>query len=297
MATRATAKKGDKGTDAPTPASAGPGEAGRARHRARAARPPPAPPRQAAESAPTRVPRAPRGLAHGIAEQLQQLIYGGEVAPGERLNEVALAQRMGTSRGPIREAIRTLAGIGLVAAVPNRGFFVRQISVREMLEIYELRALLFAFAAERAAEHLSAADRAEFGQLLEGMDAACAADNGQRYYVLNLRFHALLMAQARNRRIELAYEAQVKELHLFRRRYFNAAINMRRSNNEHRRIFEAIAEGRAERARKLAQDHVLQGRQRLLATLDVPATAGVPPHDTSSDPNDPNDRNHDRRRA
>lgn len=248
----------------------------------------------AADPGAAAVARTPRGLAHGIAEQLQHLIYGGQVVPGERLNEVALAQRMGTSRGPIREAIRTLAGIGLVVAEPNRGFFVRRISVREMLEIYELRALLFAFAAERAAEHLSAADRAEFEQLLEGMDAACAADDGQRYYVLNLRFHALLMAQARNRRIELAYEAQVKELHLFRRRYFNAAINMRRSNNEHRRIFEAIAEGRPERARRLAQDHVLQGRQRLLATLDVPATAGVPP---PSSPNDPNDRTHHRRRA
>jgi DNA-binding GntR family transcriptional regulator len=212
-----------------------------------------------------------QGLAHGICEQLQQLIYGGEIAPGERLNEAALALRMGTSRGPIREAIRMLTGIGLVVASPNRGVFVRQISVREMLEIYELRALLLGFAAQQAAEHLSEADRAEFEQLLDGMDAAAESDEGQRYYQLNLRFHALLMAQCHNQRAQQAYEDHAKELHLYRRRYFDAKINMRRSNKEHRQIFEAIAKGQAERANKLAQAHVLHGRQRLLSTLDTPA--------------------------
>ena len=229
--------------------------------------------RTAAKKPPAAAPitRPEKGLAHGINEQLQQLIYSGDIAPGERLNEAALALRMGTSRGPIREAIRMLTGIGLVLAVPNRGVFVRQISVREMLEIYELRALLFGFAAQQAAEHLSDADRAEFIALLDGMDAACEAGDGQRYYVLNLRFHALLMAQCHNRRAQQAYEDHVKELHLFRRRYFDATLNMRRSNTEHRRIFEAIVQGAKERANKLAQNHVLQGRQRLLATLDAPA--------------------------
>jgi DNA-binding GntR family transcriptional regulator len=222
-------------------------------------------------AAPVRAARPELGLAHGICEQLQQLIYSGEVAPGERLNEAVLALRMGTSRGPIREAIRMLTGIGLVVAVPNRGVFVRQISVREMLEIYELRALLFGFAAEQAADHLSDADRLEFEQLLDGMDAACEAGDGQRYYLLNLRFHALLVAQWPNRRAQQAYEDHAKELHLYRRRYFNATVNMRRSNNEHRRIFEAIAKGAKDRAGKLAQAHVLHGRQRLLSTLDVPA--------------------------
>lgn len=218
-----------------------------------------------------------RGLAHGICEQLQQLIYSGEIAPGERLNEAALAQRMGTSRGPIREAIRTLTGIGLVVAVRNRGVFVRQISVREMLEIYELRAMLFGFAAQQAAEHLNESDRQQFEELLAGMDAACEANEGQQYYVLNLRFHALVMAQCHNQRAQQAYEDHAKELHLYRRRYFNATINMRRSNTEHRRIYEAIASGAADRAGKLAQAHVLQGRQRLLSTLDVPATAAAVP--------------------
>src|SRR5215207_2389009 len=95
------------------------------------------------------------GLSRNIAEQLKELIYGGEFKAGDRLNEAALAVRMGTSRGPIREAIRILAGTGLVNAVMNRGVFVREVSIREMLEIYDLRALVFGFAAERAAENIT----------------------------------------------------------------------------------------------------------------------------------------------
>lgn len=227
---------------------------------------PPADARAPAETVPT------QGLAHGIGEQLQALIYSGEIAPGERLNEAALALRMGTSRGPIREAIRVLAGIGLVVAVRNRGVFVRQMSVREMLEVYELRALLFCFAAEQAAaEPLSSSERHEFEALLDGMDAACNTDDSQSYYALNLRFHALLTSRWSNQRGRQAYDDLVKELHLYRRRYFDAPMNMRRSNNEHRRLYEAIAAGSKDRAGKLARAHVMQGRQRLLATLDVPA--------------------------
>lgn len=214
------------------------------------------------------------GLAQTIADQLQALIHSGEVAPGERLNEAALALRMGTSRGPIREAIRILTGIGLVTAVPNRGVFVRQISVREMLEIYELRALLFGHAAEQAAGRLEPVHRAEFEALLAQMDAMCERGDGTRYYAVNLRFHALILELGGNRRAHQAYDDYVKELHLFRRRYFDAAGNMRRSNSEHRAIFEAMAAGAAARARTLASRHVLEGRQRLLATMDAaPAVA------------------------
>src|SRR3954470_14786409 len=98
---------------------------------------------------------SPEGLPRNIAEQLKQLIYAGEFKAGDRLNEAALAVRMGTSRGPIREAIRILTGTGLVTPVVNRGVFVRQVSISEMLEIYELRALVFGFAAERAAENIT----------------------------------------------------------------------------------------------------------------------------------------------
>ena len=209
-----------------------------------------------------------QGLPLFIATELKHLIYTGALQPGERLNEAALALRMGTSRGPIREAIRMLTGLGLVKAVVNRGVFVRQISVREMLEIYELRALVFGFAAERATEHVNEEHKQQFEQLLAQMDAACEAQDGDRYYDLNLQFHALILRLSNNQRAHETYDDYVKELHLFRRRYFNSPGNMRRSNIEHRTIYEAILKGAQTKARAAAERHVLAGRQRLLAGID-----------------------------
>lgn len=208
------------------------------------------------------------GLSQALVGQLKQLIYTGEFQPGDRLNEAALALRMGTSRGPIREAMRVLAGLGLVTAIPNRGVFVRQLSVREMVEVYELRALVFGYAAERAAANFSEDRRASFEQLLSAMDEACESDNGSLYYELNLQFHALILALADNHRAQQAYDDYVKELHLVRRRFFNKPGNMRHSNVEHRRIFEAIGAGEGAKARAAAERHVLSGRGRLLASMD-----------------------------
>jgi DNA-binding GntR family transcriptional regulator len=214
------------------------------------------------------IPTTELGRPAAIAQELKQLIYDGAFKPGDRLNEAALALRMGTSRGPIREAIRILAGTGLVTAVLNRGVFVRQVSVREMLEIYELRALVFGFAAERAAEHVTDRERARFESLLDRMDAASQVADHGLYYELNLQFHQLILELSHSQRAQRQYEDYVKELHLFRRQNFNRPGNMRTSNIEHRRIYDAIAKGQPAKAKQQAALHIDAGRQRLLKSLD-----------------------------
>lgn len=208
------------------------------------------------------------GLPRTIAEQLKELIYAGEFRAGDRLNEAALAVRMGTSRGPIREAIRILTGTGLVTPVVNRGVFVRKVSIQEMLEIYDLRALVFGFAAERASENVSDEDRRRFEQLLDGMDRAEKAGDSSLYYDLNVQFHELVLVVAHHQRSRQLYDSYVKELHLYRRQNFNAPGNMRRSNVEHRRLYEAIAKGDAAKAKQFAEEHIKAGRGRLLALAD-----------------------------
>jgi len=215
----------------------------------------------------TALPTA-EGLSRNIAEQLKELIYAGEFKPGDRLNEAALAVRMGTSRGPIREAIRILTGTGLVTPVVNRGVFVRKVSIQEMLEIYDLRALVFGFAAERACEHVTDAHRQQFEALLEGMDGAAQAGDSGLYYELNVQFHELVLTLSNSRRAHQLYDSYVKELHLYRRQNFNAPGNMRRSNVEHRRLYEAISKGHAAKAKQFAEEHIQAGRQRLLALAD-----------------------------
>ncbi|MES2188070.1 MAG: FCD domain-containing protein [Pseudomonadota bacterium] len=207
------------------------------------------------------------GLVGAMVVELKQLIYTGEYKPGERINEAALALRMGTSRGPIREAIKVLAGLGLVTAVPNRGVFVRQLSVRELLEIYELRGLVFGYAADRACDNFTEEHALQFEHLLAAMDEACEAEDGTLYYELNLQFHALILVVSNNQRAHQAYDDYVKELHLVRRKYFNAPGNMRRSNQEHRAIYDAIVASNKPRARAAAERHISAGRERLLANF------------------------------
>ncbi|MET0209686.1 MAG: GntR family transcriptional regulator, partial [Burkholderiaceae bacterium] len=144
------------------------------------------------------------------------------------------------------------------------------LSLREMLEVYELRALVFGYAAERACEHFTEEHKKRFEDLLAAMDAACDAEDGTRYYELNLQFHALILALSHNRRAEQAYDDYVKELHLVRRKYFNAPGNMRRSNVEHRAIFDAIVAANRSKARAAAERHVHAGRGRLLANFEDP---------------------------
>jgi DNA-binding GntR family transcriptional regulator len=208
------------------------------------------------------------GLSRSIAERLKQAIYAGEYKAGDRLNEAALAVRMGTSRGPIREAIRILTGTGLVTPVVNRGVFVRKVSIQEMLEIYDLRALVFGFAAERACERITDEHRQQFEALLAGMDEALQAGDSGLYYERNVQFHELVLSLSHSHRAHQLYDSYVKELHLYRRQNFNAPGNMRRSNVEHRRLYDAISRGHAAKARQYAEEHIQAGRQRLLALAD-----------------------------
>ena len=86
-----------------------------------------------------------------VQRELERMVLAGELAAGEKLNELALAERLGVSRGPVREALRALAETGLVRIEKNRGVFVREISVAEADEIYELRATLDQMAGRKLA--------------------------------------------------------------------------------------------------------------------------------------------------
>src|SRR3546814_18995699 len=122
--------------------------------------------------------------------------------------------------------MKVLAVLGLVTPVPNKGVFVRQLSVRDMVEVYELRAVVFAYAAERACEHFSEPHAAGFAALLNDMDVACKADDGTLYYELNLAFHELILNLSGNQRDKHNTADYVTEPHLLRRLSYNVATKL-----------------------------------------------------------------------
>src|SRR3546814_20805807 len=104
------------------------------------------------------------------------------------------------------------------------------------------------------------------------MDVACKADDGTLYYELNLAFHELILHLSGNQRAKQAYDDYVKELHLFRRKFFNVSINMHKSNAQHRKIYDAITSGSPSQPRPASTRPTHGASFRLFATLEPPST-------------------------
>src|SRR5271166_6956985 len=123
-----------------------------------------------------------------VQVEIEQLILRGELAIGQRVTEAELATRFGTSRGPIREALRTLEESRLVRSEKHRGVFVREISVAEADEIYDVREALDQLIGQRVAERATVEQLRGIEALVAEMDVATGAQDIKRYHALNLRF-------------------------------------------------------------------------------------------------------------
>lgn len=206
-------------------------------------------------------------LASEVQRRIEALILGGMLEPGQRLNEMVLARQLGVSRGPVREAARALERTGLVTVIMNRGAFVRSMGIDEVMETYELNAVLFGFAAGKLAASVTAVQAVELSDAVDGMDRAAEASNRERFFALNTVFHERLVAFAGNRQAEAVYLASTRKLLLLRRRSFDRSQNMAASNAQHRAVLDAVLAGDAELARLRAEAHTRAGRARFLAAI------------------------------
>ena len=140
-----------------------------------------------------------KSLTQLVQGELERQILSGELGAGERLNEVALAQRLEVSRGPVREALRSLEEAGLVSFEKNRGATVRVISPESAVEIYEIRAALEALACRRLAARATSAQVDELRPLVDEMDVAVEAADVGAFNRLNIAFHERLFEFAASR--------------------------------------------------------------------------------------------------
>jgi phosphonate utilization transcriptional regulator len=195
--------------------------------------------------------------------EIEQLILRGELAIGQRINESELASRFGTSRGPIREALRALEESSLVRSEKNRGVFVREISVAEADEIYDVREALDQLIGQRVAERATPDQIRALKAVLGEMDRATALQNIKGYHALNLKFHDMMVDFAGNARLTESYRLLTKGLLLFRLRGLQDGGGFAVSNTEHRAVVEAIAAGDARRAGQLLRQHAVESRARM----------------------------------
>jgi phosphonate utilization transcriptional regulator len=221
-------------------------------------------------------------LASVVQGELERMILSGELAPGEKLTETALAARLGVSRGPLREAFRMLEEAGLVRTEKNRGVFVRDIPIDEAVEIFDLRAAMDELVGRRLAERITPAALKEVRGMVDAMEQSVKAKDAQEYHLLNLRFHDRLVELAGNRKLTALYRKLIKELSLFRRLNLADGWLMPISAHEHRQIVKAIASGDPEAAGRAMFDHVIESKERTIKNnlkqqdgVALPATAGV----------------------
>ncbi len=207
-------------------------------------------------------------LAVRVERAVAQWIFKGELSAGQKLTEQEVVERLGVSRGPVREAFRALADVGLLLIEQNRGAFVRKIDLEEAIEIHDVYSALEELATRSAARRLSSAQIEELKSLVESMDAAAEAEDLDRFYALNLSFHQRLVEGSGNRRLLSIYNRLLNELHLFRRFGLMQRGEMQLSNREHHQILEKIAAGDPEGAAEAMRSHTSERRRKMLLGSD-----------------------------
>lgn len=210
-----------------------------------------------------------QSLSSAVFASLENAILAGEMEPGERINESAIAEKYGVSRGPVREAFRRLEEAGLVDIVVNRGVFVKKLAFEDALEIYQIRAALFAFAGRVLAHRITNEQIAVLEGLIDEMEAAAAGQDAGTYYARNLEFHASLMRFTGYRRLVRLYDGLNKELHVFRRRGLDDAANRQTSSRQHRAIIEALRDGSPGHIARVMRSHSMSGINRTLRSMDL----------------------------
>jgi DNA-binding GntR family transcriptional regulator len=128
----------------------------------------------------------PRTLKEDVTNILRQMIIDGELAPDAELNQVGIANQLGVSRGPVREALGQLEQEGLVHSIPYKGVFVTSLTRRHVEELYSIRIVLETLAVERAIDRITEEDLAKLNQIVDEMSVAAKDQNLQRLVEVDL---------------------------------------------------------------------------------------------------------------
>jgi DNA-binding GntR family transcriptional regulator len=200
--------------------------------------------------APTTLPPLARtSLSGATAELIRERILAGTFEPGARLVEADLARQLGTSRGPVREALALLRAEGLVRDDPGRGTYVSSLGRRDIEEIYQVRAGLETVAARLIIERADRTALAALDRALDGMRRASRHDDRHGFVDADLNLHGELCTLSGNGRLYRAWEAQIGLLRtLIRLEITTLVESLEPLIRDHERLVEEIRSGDTDRA-------------------------------------------------
>jgi DNA-binding GntR family transcriptional regulator len=206
-------------------------------------------------------------LPASVAERLRELITEGALAPGARLNERALGDRLGVSRTPLREALRLLAADGLVTLTPNRGAQVVMLSEVDVRESFEVMSGLEAQSGELACRAIGAGDLAEIKALTFEMLACHARSDLPAYYRINHAIHQRINRAAGNRLLSEVYDRVNRRIQNLRFRSNFDRDKWNRAARDHARMVEALEARDGAALAAILRAHLLQKGETVLEAM------------------------------
>lgn len=207
-------------------------------------------------------------LREVVCETLREAIRTGVLKPGERLMEIQLAEELGVSRTPVREAIRKLELEGYVIMMPRRGTYVANLSIRDVNEVFEIRTSLDSLASGLAAERITDEELERLERLLVSISEYIEQNDMDKIVETDTEFHDLLYQASRNTRLVGIIFNLREQLTRFRATSMAYPGRLKETLEEHTRIVEAIAQGDVQLAQKAAEDHMERSEHTLLVSME-----------------------------
>ena len=208
-------------------------------------------------------------LREVVCESLREAIRRGILKPGERIMEIQLAEELGVSRTPVREAIRKLELEGYVVMMPRRGTYVANMSIRDINEIFEIRTALESLSNGLAAEHITGEELEHLQRLLVIIGGHIKEGDMEKIVETDIEFHDLMYHAARNQRLVGIISNLRDQLTRFRTLSMSHPGRLEATLDEHRAIVEAIANGDRKAASKAAERHMENSEKTLLKAMEA----------------------------
>jgi DNA-binding GntR family transcriptional regulator len=213
----------------------------------------------------------PPTAQEAVLAELRRAIGTGELRPGEQVRQDSLAERFGVSRVPLREALKILEGEGQVVYLPHRGYFVAELDVDDLREVYRIRDLLESEAVRVAVPQLTDGDLDRLAAACDEVDRAGAAGDLVAMTEANRRFHFTLIEAAQMPRLARLIRILWDATDAYRSVYFGFTQNRVHIHDEHAAVLSALRECDAERAVTLLREHRERAVRALVEQLGEPS--------------------------
>ncbi|WP_433475047.1 GntR family transcriptional regulator [Spirillospora sp. CA-142024] len=190
-----------------------------------------------------------------VLGELRRAITTGRLRPGAPIRQDALAEELGVSRVPLREALKTLQGEGLVGYRAHRGYLVEELSLDDLREVYRIRKILEAEAVHQAVSQLTDEDLTALEKAQQDVERAGAAGDVLDMAAANRTFHMALYECARMPRLNRLIGSLWDATDAYRSIYYGHGVNRERVIGEHRAVLEALHARDADRAVRILDEH------------------------------------------